>query len=251
MVKEKIYRDDDVDKENSNNIKESEEANRKKEFLIEISRNLSIAPINEFISEEKLVVLLSRNNFLTAILNTIASIDVICTLGNYLGIPILENEINDIGKMIVKENKTMDNFSSPGEYMVYLVDNVKVDDFVVNNDVEEAIYSAIGGILLLSIISKKVKARVAPNFVNILKNIGVRPDEILSIIRAFAKEKLAADLDPLFDGTLVHNDRIRTIETLKNSLIMTFSKMSEIGAYDKIDEMREENRLFKKDLGII
>ena len=38
--------------------------------------------------------------------------------------------------------------------------------------------------------------------------------------------------------------------TLKNSLMTTFLKMSEIGAYDKIDEMREENRLFKKELGI-
>ena len=57
-------------------------------------------------------------------------------------------------------------------------------------------------------------------------------------------------MDPLFNGTLIHNDRIKTIETLKNSLMTTFLKMSEIGAYDKIDEMREENRLFKKELGI-
>lgn len=249
MVKEKIYRDNEVDN-NKDNVKEFEEESKKKELLIEVSKSLLNVPINKFIPEEKLVALVGKNDSLTAILNTIASIDVICILGNYLGIPILRNEINDIGKRIVITNKTMDDFSSPSEYMVYLIDEVKVENFIVNNEIEEEIYGAIGGILLLNIISQKVKTAVAPNFINILKNIGVRPDEILGIIKAFAKKELAANLDPLFNGTLIHNDRIKTIETLKNSLMTTFLKMSEIGAYDKIDEMREENRLFKKELGI-
>lgn len=249
MIKEKIYREKD---ENCyiEEVVAVELSRLEKEILIKISENLEVFPIESILTEDKLMPLLSGSNFKVALLNTLASLVVICNIGSFLGIPILGDELFNIGKKVSKADKTMKDFSSTSEYVVYLKNEVNVENFIVEKDIETYIYEGIGGIVLLNLISEKMKIRVAPNFVNILKNIELRPTEILDIIREFSKRHLDADLDLFFAGNLPHNERIKIMETLKGALMTTILTMSEIGAYDKIDEMREENKEFKKMLSI-
>lgn len=249
MIKEKIYREED---ENCyiEEVVAVELSRLEKEILIKISEDLEVFPMESILTEDKLIPLLNGSNFKVALLNTLSSLVVICNIGSSLGIPILGDELFNIGRKVSKGDKTMKDFSSVSEYAVYLKNEVDVDNCIVEKDIETYIYEGIGGIVLLNLISKKMKIRVAPNFINILKNIDLRATEILDIIREFSKRHLDADLDLFFTGALSHDERIKTIETLKGALMTTILTMSEIGAYDKIDEMREENKDFKKMLSI-